>query len=89
MAHPLRMIIIGFLMLLVGGVVMPLLMVIQVIPVTRINETIAWLVIFGSYGASVAGLFMGIVGFTQYASLQKKKRARDSSEEYEGLEKKI
>lgn len=71
MAHPLRMIIIGFLMALIGGVVMPLLMVVKVINLTGINQTLAWILLFGSYAVSVAGLFLGIIGFASFARLKK------------------
>ncbi len=67
MAHPRRMIVIGFLMVLVGGVIIPYLMTIRVINVTAINETLAWILIFGSYAVSVAGLFLGVIGFASYA----------------------
>ena len=67
MAHPVRMIIFGFFMVLVGGVVMPFLMVLKVISVTTINQALAWFLIFGSYALSVAGLFLGVIGFSMYA----------------------
>ena len=62
MSRSLRFILIGLAMVLVGGVVLPFLMVIRVIRVTEINETLAWILIFGSYGMSVAGLFLGVIG---------------------------
>jgi hypothetical protein len=65
------MILLGFLMLLLGGVVLPFLMVIKVISVTSINETLAWILIFGSYAMSVAGLFLGVIGFAMYARLRR------------------
>jgi hypothetical protein len=58
-------------MVLVGGVVMPFLMVIRVIRVTEINETLAWILIFGSYGMSVAGLFLGIIGMAMYTRIKR------------------
>ncbi len=67
MANPLRMILIGFFMLLIGGVVLPFLMVIKVISITTINGALAWILIFGSYAMSVAGLFLGVIGFAMYA----------------------
>ncbi len=67
MAHPRRMIVIGFLMVLVGGVILPYLMTIRVINVTAINEALAWVLIFGSSAISVAGLFLGVIGFASYA----------------------
>jgi len=66
MAHPRRMILIGFLMLLLGGVILPYLMTIHVIDVTAINEVLAWVLIFGSYAMSVVGLFLGVIGFATY-----------------------
>lgn len=71
MAHPLRMILIGLGMVLVGGIIVPFLMVIKVISVTSINEALAWILIFGSYGMSVAGLFLGIIGFAMYARIKR------------------
>ncbi len=73
-AHPLRMILIGLGMVLVGGVILPFLMVIKIIPVTSINETLAWILIFVSYGMSVAGLFLGIIGVAMYARLKRPPR---------------
>jgi len=61
------MIIIGLLMMVGGGVIIPLLMVIRVLEST-------FLLIFGSYGISVAGLFLGIIGVAQYVQLGKKNR---------------
>ncbi len=58
---------IGVFMMLIGGIIVPFLMVIKVISVTTINGTLAWILIFGSYGMSVAGLFLGIIGFASYA----------------------
>ena len=57
---------IGFLMLLLGGVILPYLMTIHVIDVTAINEVLAWVLIFGSYAMSVVGLFLGVIGFATY-----------------------
>jgi hypothetical protein len=50
---------------------MPFLMVIRVIRVTEINETLAWILIFGSYGMSVAGLFLGIIGMAMYTRIKR------------------
>ncbi len=69
--HPLRMILIGLGMVLAGGVILPFLMVIKIIPVMVINETLAWVLIFGSYAMSVAGLFLGIIGVAMYARLKR------------------
>ena len=62
---------IGLGMVLVGGIIVPFLMVIKVISVTSINEALAWILIFGSYGMSVAGLFLGIIGFAMYARIKR------------------
>jgi hypothetical protein len=67
MAHPIRMIVLGFFLVLVGGVILPFLMVIKIIQVTAINQALAWILIFGSYAMSVAGLFLGVIGFAMYA----------------------
>jgi hypothetical protein len=61
------MIVTGFFMLLIGGIILPFLMVIKVISITTINGTLAWILIFGSYAMSVAGLFLGVIGFAMYA----------------------
>ena len=63
--HPLRMIIIGFV-LLVLGVAFPLLMMIQVI------ESTFWLN-FLSFGMQVSGLFLGFIGGTLYVRAHKNK----------------
>ncbi len=65
------MILIGLGMVLVGGVILPFLMVIKIIPVMSINETLAWILIFVSYGMSVAGLFLGIIGVAMYARFKR------------------
>ncbi|HTX92646.1 MAG TPA: hypothetical protein VMC09_15655 [Anaerolineales bacterium] len=66
MTRPIWMILIGFVMVLVGGIVLPLLMVSKIIPLTLINDTLAWFLIFFSYGISVAGLFLGVIGSAMY-----------------------
>ncbi len=81
MAHPLRLIIAGFLMALIGGVVMPFLMVVKIVDVTRIKEAFAWILIFGSYAVSVAGLFMGIIGFASFARLKKAKKEYENRQQ--------
>jgi hypothetical protein len=65
------MILIGFVMVLVGGIVMPLLMVVKIIPLTSINAAVAWILLFSSYGVSVAGLFLGVIGSAMYMRLRK------------------
>lgn len=64
---PLMMIVIGVLMMAVGGVVMPLLMVIHILEAN-------FLLIFATYGMSVAGLYLGIIGVAQYMQTRKKDR---------------
>ncbi len=71
MSRSLRFILLGLAMVLVGGVVLPFLMVIRVIRVTEINEALAWILIFGSYGMSVAGLFLGVIGVAMYARIKR------------------
>jgi hypothetical protein len=62
--HPLRLIIIGFF-LLVAGVAFPLLMMLQMI------ESTFWLN-FLSFGAQVSGLFLGFIGGTMYIKANRK-----------------
>ena len=56
--HPKHMIVIGFILVL-SGFLVPLLMVSQVIPAS-------FALGFLSHGASVAGLFLGLVGAAWY-----------------------
>jgi len=56
---PRAKIVIGGLLMLIAGVIIPLLMVIHVIQPT-------FLLIFGSYAASTSGLFLGIIGVAEY-----------------------
>lgn len=62
--RPLAKIIIGVLMMVVGGVVVPLLMVIHIIQPT-------FLLIFLSYAVSTSGLFIGIIGVAEYVQFDK------------------
>lgn len=71
--HYRRFIFIGFLMVLFGFIV-PFLMVIQVIPASYFWG-------FLSYGISVAGLFLGLIGSSQYIKVNRRRRDQDS--EYE------
>ena len=64
---PRAMIIIGVLMMTVGGVIVPLLMVIHIIVPN-------FPLIFGSYAISVSGLYLGIIGVAQYVQTRKKDR---------------
>jgi|WetSurMetagenome_2_1015567.scaffolds.fasta_scaffold308308_2 hypothetical protein len=66
MGHPVRLIVIGFFMTLIGGVVLPFLMVLHILPVAEINQVLAWILIFGSYAMGIAGLFLGIIGAAMY-----------------------
>ncbi len=59
-----KLILLGFLMVLFGFIV-PLLMVIQVI-----EPSFFWG--FLSYGVSVAGLFLGLIGGSQYVRSNRK-----------------
>jgi positive regulator of sigma E activity len=61
--QPLRLILIGFVLLLLGAG-FPFLMVMQLI------ESTFWLN-FLSFAASVAGLFLGFIGATLYMRAQK------------------
>ena len=59
------MIGIGVLMMTVGGVLVPLLMVINIIEST-------FLLNFVCYAISTSGLYLGIIGVTQYVRTNKK-----------------
>ncbi len=56
---PRTKIVIGVLLMVMAGVIIPLLMVIHVIQPT-------FLLVFGSYAASTSGLFLGIIGVAEY-----------------------
>ena len=62
---PRSMIVVGVLMMIVGGVIVPLLMVMHIIEAT-------FLLIFASYAVSVSGLYLGIIGVAQYIRTNKK-----------------
>jgi hypothetical protein len=62
---PLKMILIGFV-LVVLGVVLPFLMVDQVLKSTFFLN-------FFSYGASLVGLFLGVIGSAYYVREKRKK----------------
>ncbi|MGB9521872.1 MAG: hypothetical protein ACPL6F_03850 [Anaerolineales bacterium] len=64
MAHPIRLIVIGFVLSLIGWI-FPLLMVIRIIEPTF---TLSFL----SYAASVSGLFLGIIGAASYIKSHRK-----------------
>lgn len=63
---PITTILVGFFLLLLGAV-LAWLLVLHVIPST-------YLLNFLSYTASVAGLFMGLVGVVYYVRLNRNKR---------------
>jgi hypothetical protein len=63
---PITTILVGFFLLLLGAV-LAWLLVLRVIPST-------FLLNFLSYTASVAGLFMGLVGVVLYVRLNRNKR---------------
>ncbi|NMC14290.1 MAG: hypothetical protein GYA34_15580 [Chloroflexi bacterium] len=65
-SHPRMMIIIGFCLLLIGWFI-PLLMVMQMLESTFALN-------FISYGASVSGLTIGIIGIALYVGKSKRKR---------------
>ncbi len=62
-SHPVRLILIGFVLSLTG-VVLPFLMVIHVL-------TSTFTLNFLAYGAMVTGLLLGTVGAATYARLRK------------------
>jgi hypothetical protein len=63
---PITTILVGFFLLLLGAV-LAWLLVLRIIPST-------FLLNFLSYTASVAGLFMGLVGVVLYVRLNRNKR---------------
>jgi putative Mn2+ efflux pump MntP len=64
--QPLRLILLGFVGV-VAGVVFPLLMVLGVLKSTFFLN-------FFSFTASVAGLFLGIIGGAMYVRVSRKKK---------------
>jgi hypothetical protein len=64
--HPKKIIVIGFFLVL-SGFVVPFLMVLQIVKAS-------FLLSFLSYGASIAGLFLGIIGAASYIRLDKRNR---------------
>ena len=64
--QPLRLILIGFV-LVTAGMVFPFLMVMQILESTFFLN-------FFSFGASVSGLFLGILGGAMYVRLNQKKK---------------
>jgi len=64
MKSPLLMLNSGVIMMMVGGVLVPFLMVIKVIESTYFLNFFSW-------GLSTLGLALGTVGFTLYSKIQK------------------
>ncbi len=64
--RPLKLVLIGFLLVLLGAV-LPFLMVIRVLEAS-------FLLSFISYGASVGGLFLGVIGAASYVGKVKRRR---------------
>lgn len=56
--NPKLLVVLGVLMMVVCGVIIPLLMVINAIESN-------WFWIFGSYAVSVSGLYLGIIGMAR------------------------
>ena len=73
MTHPVRMILAGFVMVLVGGIVAPYLMLpgVGVIRLDLMNVILAFVLPIFSFGVSVAGLFLGMVGAVFYVRVRK------------------
>jgi hypothetical protein len=65
-ADPRLVILIGFLLVL-AGFVLPFLMVLRIIPPN-------WILSFLSYGASVAGVMLGLVGAALWTRLDMARR---------------
>ena len=86
MTRPVWMILIGFVMVLVGGIVMPYLMLpgVGIIPLDRINATIALVLLILSYGLSVAGLFLGIIGAAMYVRIKRPPQHTSNSDKRSG-----
>jgi hypothetical protein len=81
--RPVWMILIGFVMVLVGGIVMPFLMLpgVGVIQLNKYHGALAWILPFSSYCVSVAGLFLGLIGSATYVRLKKPPRSSSRHEE--------
>ena len=62
---PKAMIVLGVLMMTVGGVIIPLLMVIHILEPN-------FLLIFLTYAVQVSGLYLGIIGVVQYVGTRRK-----------------
>lgn len=64
---PRAMIVIGVVMMTLGGVIIPLLMVIHIIVPN-------FPLIFISYAMSVSGLYLGIIGVANYVKFDRKNK---------------
>lgn len=64
MKSPLLMLNSGAIMMVVGGVIVPFLMVIKVLESTYFLNFFSW-------GISTLGLALGTIGFTMYSKTQK------------------
>lgn len=66
LSRPVEMILLGFVLVLAGAV-LPVLMVMQVLQSTLLLN-------FFSYGASVVGLFLGLLGASSYVRETRSKK---------------
>ena len=66
MDNPVRLMVIGFVGLVLGAV-LPFLMVLRILEPS-------FLLSFISYGASVGGMFLGLLGAFSYARMERAKR---------------
>lgn len=71
-ADPRLVILLGFL-LVVAGFVLPFLMVMRVVPPN-------WILSFLSYGASITGVILGLVGAALWTRIDMAQRRRDGSD---------
>jgi|GEM_PF-650409 hypothetical protein len=69
---PIQMIVIGFVLVMIG-VILPFLMQLGVIDLTRMPGITGFLLAFLTYAASVAGLFLGFIGGAMYVKIQRDK----------------
>jgi hypothetical protein len=86
MTRPVWTILLGFVMVLVGGIVLPYLMLpgVDVIPLERITGALAFLIPILSYGMSVAGLFLGIIGTAMYVRIKRPPQRPSDSKKRSG-----
>ena len=73
MTRPVWIIVIGFVMVLMGGIVMPYLMLpeVEVIPLDKINGILAFAIPLFSNVVSATGLFLGIIGAAMYVRIKR------------------